>query len=66
MKYSQKQVYIDDIYDYGKKLGPTRHPLDPIQEEVLLFDNKDFQITNLQTLTKSDGTIRYIIEMKEL
>ncbi len=50
----------------GKKLSPTRHPSDPIQEEVLLFDNKDFEITNLQTVTKPDGTIRYIIEMKEL
>jgi hypothetical protein len=35
-------------------------------EGVLLFDNKDFLITNLETITKSDVTIRYIIEMKEL
>ena len=63
---SKTGVYIDDISDYGKRLGPTRHPTDPIQEEVLLFDNKDFEITNLQTVTKPDGTIRYVIEMKEL
>ncbi|MCB6089650.1 hypothetical protein [Flavobacterium psychrophilum] len=59
-------VYIDDISDYGKILGPIRNPTSPIQEEVLLFDNKNFEIKNFQTITRADGTLRHIIEMKEL
>ncbi|MFY7936279.1 MAG: hypothetical protein ACOVOQ_02785 [Flavobacterium sp.] len=63
---SKTGVYIDDISDYGKYLQPTRHINDPIQEEVLLFDNKNFKINSLSIKTKSDGVARYTIKMTEL
>jgi len=63
---SKSGVYIDDISDYGKNLVNTRHPGRLAQEEVILNKNGSYRIDNLSTITKSDGTIRYIIEMTEL
>jgi hypothetical protein len=63
---SKTGIYIDDISDYGKNLVDSRHSGRLAQEEVILYKNGKFRIDNLSTITKSDGTIRYIIEMTEL
>ena len=63
---SKSGVYIDDISDYGKNLVNSRHPGRLAQEEVILNKNGVYRIDNLSTITRSDGTIRYIIEMTEL
>jgi len=63
---SKTGVYIDDISDYGKRVQPTRHVSDPIQEEVLLKDNGLFKLNDLMIITKNDGSIRYVIKMLEL
>ncbi|WP_192500480.1 fibronectin type III domain-containing protein [Flavobacterium sp. PL002] len=63
---SKTGIYIDDISDYGKHLQPTRHIDDPVQEEVLLFDNMDFKINDISIKTKLDGVLRYTINMTEL
>lgn len=43
-------VYVDDISDWGKNLGPKNHPVSPnskvqIQEEVLLNSEKLRQVS---------------------
>jgi hypothetical protein len=58
-------VYIDDLSDFGKNLQPTRHSDRLIQEEVLLMQNKDFQITDLQSFIEN-GKTKYYIKMTEL
>jgi hypothetical protein len=63
---SKTGVYIDDIFDYGKNLVNSRHPGRLAQEEVILNKNGNYRIDNLSTITKPDGTIRYIIKMTEL
>ncbi|MFN8114498.1 MAG: hypothetical protein U0W65_00175 [Bacteroidia bacterium] len=62
---SKTGVYIDDISDYGKYLQPSRHSDRLVQEEVLLMQNKDFEISNLQAIMEA-GKTRYYIKMREL
>ncbi len=63
---SKTGVYIDEISDYGKNLKTKRLPNNLVQEEVILSKNGNYKIDNLSTITKPDGTKRYIIEMTEL
>ncbi|QLE00391.1 hypothetical protein HX109_02015 [Galbibacter sp. BG1] len=63
---SKTGVDIDEISDYGKNLCSNNSKCYFVQEEIILNKNGQYRIDNLSTITKSDGTIRYIIEMTEL
>jgi hypothetical protein len=63
---SKTGVYIDDISDYGKKLGPTRHPNNLIQQEVLMRNGLEYEIKNVTKTNLLNGKVRYEISLKEL
>lgn len=66
---TQKGVYIDDLSDWGKNLGPTRHSEKPtimIQEEVLMNEGYFRQMTDPKYIKTIDGIKYYEIEFKEL
>jgi|GEM_PF-1531643 len=66
-----KGVYIDDLSDWGKNFGKTRHfdadpPSTMIQEEVLMNEGYFLQTTDPKHIKTVDGIKYYEIEYKEL
>jgi peptidoglycan hydrolase-like protein with peptidoglycan-binding domain len=64
-------VYIDDLSDWGKNLGPSRHfdadpPSTMIQEEVLMNEGYFRQMTDPKYTKTIDGIKYYEIEFLEL
>lgn len=64
-------VYIDDLSDWGKNLGPSRHfdadpPSTMIQEEVLMNEGYFRQMTDPKYTKTIDGIKYYKIEFLEL
>ncbi|MDR6464725.1 peptidoglycan-binding protein [Chryseobacterium sediminis] len=64
-------VYIDDLSDWGKNLGPIRHfdaipPSTMIQEEVLMNEGYFLQVSEPKYTKTIKGIKYYEIEYKEL
>ncbi|ANF52013.1 hypothetical protein A0O34_16495 [Chryseobacterium glaciei] len=64
-------VYIDDLSDWGKNLGPIRHsdatpPSTMIQEEVLMNEGYFLQTTDPKYIKTIDDIDYYEIKYKEL
>jgi hypothetical protein len=66
---TQGGVYIDDLSDWGKNLGPIRHSDKPeimIQEEVLMNEGYFLQTTDPKSTNTINGIHYYEIKFKEL
>jgi len=63
-------VYLDDLADYGKNLGPVRHadqpPIAQIQKEVLMKEGLFKQLSEPKLFKEVDGVKWYYIDFIEL
>jgi hypothetical protein len=63
-------VYVDDLSDYGRNLGATRHakskPIEQIQEEVLMEEGYFKQVGEPIEFKGPDGDTWYYIDFIEL